>query len=246
MNYSIILPTLNENGHIIQLIKSIKKNFNNKKNSYEIIVIDDNSEDGTINTIKRYKKKNKKIKLFVRYNKKKNLAESLNLGISKSKYENLIWLDADFQHPPEYIKTIFKYSKNYDVVIFSRFLKKSIRYFDKNIKTKEANEDQSIFYNKLCKFIFYNNITDYTSGYIFIKKNKIKNIKLKGYYGEYFLSLLIYCKKNNLSILELPFKEKFRKTGLSKTIGGSKIRYIIVCFNYITSIIKNILIKTLF
>ena len=57
MNYSIILPTLNENGHIIQLIKSIKKNFNNKKNSYEIIVIDDNSEDGTINTIKRYKKK---------------------------------------------------------------------------------------------------------------------------------------------------------------------------------------------
>ena len=231
MNYSIILPTLNENGHIIQLIKSIKKNFNNKKNSYEIIVIDDNSEDGTINTIKRYKKKNKKIKLFVRHNKKKNLAESLNLGISKSKYENLIWLDADFQHPPEYIKTIFKYSKNYDVVIFSRFLKKSIRYFDKNIKTKEANEDQSIFYNKLCKFIFYNNITDYTSGYICIKKNKIKNIKLNGYYGEYFLSLLIYCKKNNLSILELPFKEKLRKTGSSKTIGGSKTRYIFVCFN---------------
>ena len=60
MNYSIILPTLNENGHIIQLIKSIKKNFHNKKNNYEIIVVDDNSTDGTISTLKKYKKKIKK------------------------------------------------------------------------------------------------------------------------------------------------------------------------------------------
>ena len=57
MNYSVILPTLNENGHIIQLIKSIKKNFINRKNKYEIIVVDDNSIDGTINTVKKYKKK---------------------------------------------------------------------------------------------------------------------------------------------------------------------------------------------
>ena len=243
MNYSVILPTLNENGHIIQLIKSIKKNFINRKNKYEIIVVDDNSIDGTINTVKKYKKKNKKIKLYVRHNKKRNLAKSLNLGIAKAKYENLIWLDADFQHPPNYIKTMFKYSKKYDVIIFSRFLRNSIRYFDKNITTKESNEDQSIFFNKLCNFIFYKNITDYTSGYICIKKNKIKNLKLKGYYGEYFLNLIIYCKKKNLTILELPFNEKFRKTGSSKTIGGSKIRYIFVCSNYVVSIVKNFLIK---
>ena len=42
MNYSIILPTLNENGHIIQLIRNIKKNFKTKKNKYEIIIVDDN------------------------------------------------------------------------------------------------------------------------------------------------------------------------------------------------------------
>ena len=57
MNYTIILPTLNENGHIIQLIKSIKKNFKNKKNKYEIILVDDNSIDGTVNTVKKYEKK---------------------------------------------------------------------------------------------------------------------------------------------------------------------------------------------
>ena len=37
MNYSIILPTLNENGHIIKLINEIIKNFRNKKRKYENI-----------------------------------------------------------------------------------------------------------------------------------------------------------------------------------------------------------------
>ena len=86
MNYSIILPTLNENGHIIKLINAIIKNFRNKKIKYEIIVVDDNSIDGTIDTIKKELIKNNKIRLFVKKKKKKNLASSINLGIKKSKY----------------------------------------------------------------------------------------------------------------------------------------------------------------
>ena len=71
MSYSIILPTLNENGHIIKLINAIIKNFRNKKIRYEIIVVDDNSIDGTIDTIKKELIKNNKIRLFVRKEKKK-------------------------------------------------------------------------------------------------------------------------------------------------------------------------------
>ena len=152
-------------------------------------------------------------------------------------------MDADFQHPPKYIATTFKYIENYDAIIFSRFLKKSSRYFDKDIKTKETNENQSIYFNKICNLLFYKELTDYTSGYICIKKKKLINYKLKGYYGEYFLSLLIQLKNKNLKIIELPFDEKFRKTGDSKTIGGSKFRYIYVCSNYIFSVIKNLIIK---
>ena len=246
MNYSIILPTLNENNHIISLIKSLGKNFINKKIKYEIIVVDDNSTDGTINTIKKEFFKNKKIRLIVRKNKKKNLAKSINLGIKNSKYENVIWMDADFQHPPKYIKKVFEHMKKNDLVIFSRFLKKSIRYFDDKKIIKENNENQSILFNTLCNFIFYKDITDYTSGYICIKKKLIKKITLKGFYGEYFLNLMVFCKKNQLKILELPFKEKIRKTGKSKTIGGSNIRYLILCWNYAFSIIINYIYKKLY
>ena len=71
MNYSIILPTLNENGHIIKLINAITKNFRGKKVKYEVIVVDDNSIDGTINTVKKESIRNNKIRFFVRKNKKK-------------------------------------------------------------------------------------------------------------------------------------------------------------------------------
>jgi dolichol-phosphate mannosyltransferase len=244
MNYSIILPTLNENGHIIKLINAIIKNFRNKKIKYEIIVVDDNSIDGTIDTVKKELIKNNKIRLFVRKNKKKNLANSINLGIKKSKYENIIWMDADFQHPPEYIKYVFKHMAKKDLVIYSRFLEKSIRYFDDKRILKENNENQSILFNKLCNLIFYKDITDYTSGYICIKKNIIRKKSLKGFYGEYFLDLMIYCKRKNLKILELPFKEKTRETGKSKTISGNNLRYIILCLNYVFSIFTNFIKKT--
>ena len=58
--FSIILPTLNEKGHILKLIESIKKNFKNKKFKFEIIIVDDNSTDGTIQIIKKNKEKFKK------------------------------------------------------------------------------------------------------------------------------------------------------------------------------------------
>ena len=147
MSYSVILPTLNEKGHIISLIKNIANIFKKIKCEYEIIVVDDNSTDGTIDLVKKYLKNLRNLKLFVRKNKKKNLANSINYGISRSRYKFIIWLDADFQHPPKYIKMLIKTLKKSDVVICSRFLKNSRRYFEKKNKDKkDINENQSFFF----------------------------------------------------------------------------------------------------
>ena len=73
MSYSVILPTLNEKNHIINLIEEISKIFILNKKNYEIIIVDDNSSDGTIDVIKDYVKEKNNIKLFVRFNQKKNL-----------------------------------------------------------------------------------------------------------------------------------------------------------------------------
>ena len=70
-SYSIILPTFNEVGHIKKLILEIYEIFELKNLLFEIIVVDDDSRDGTINVIEDLKKNNKKIFTIIRKNKKK-------------------------------------------------------------------------------------------------------------------------------------------------------------------------------
>ncbi len=232
MGFSVILPTLNENGHIEDLINNISNIFENKQIDYEIIVVDDNSLDGTIETIKNMLKKKINLKLIVRENKSKNLADSLNDGIKKSMFDNLVWMDADFQHPPKYIEKFIELSDTNDAIICSRFLNNSERYFNNPELNKDINENQSYFYNKLCKLLLYKDITDYTSGFISIKKKVFENYKLKGFYGNYFVDLIIYLKKNNYKVIEIPFKDETRASGYSKTVVNFNLKYIYTCIRY--------------
>ena len=237
MGFSVILPTLNENGHIENLINNISNIFKNKKIDHEIIVVDDNSSDGTIETIKNMLTRNVNLKLIVRENKKKNLAESLNDGIKKSMFDNLVWMDADFQHPPKYIEKFIELSNNNDAIICSRFLNNSERYFNNpEHNKKDINENQSYFYNKLCKFFLFKDITDYTSGFISVKKKVFENFKLKGFYGNYFVDLIIYLKKNNFKVIEIPFKDETRASGYSKTVVNLNLKYAYTCIRYILTL----------
>jgi glycosyltransferase involved in cell wall biosynthesis len=243
MSYSVILPTLNEAGHIVELIKKINSVFLEIDVSFEIIVIDDDSSDNTDKLCNELIKNYVNFKFFSRKGLKKILADSINLGIQESIYENIIWMDADFQHPPDFFKQFHKHKDKYDVVIFSRFLKDSVRYFETKEYQKEINENQSVFFNRLCNFFLYKDITDYTSGFICIKKKILDDYQLKGYYGEYFIDLIIYCKSKKYSIVELPFVERKRLTGLSKTFPSFSFRYLILLFKYFTCLIKNIFNK---
>ena len=169
-SYSVILPTLNEVGHINSLIKDISNNFEKFNIKYEIIVVDDNSEDGTVEEI--LKINNSRVIIHKRTNKKKSLVDSLNEGIIISNNENIIWMDADFSHPPNYIDKFINLRnvKNIDVIVCSRFLKESTRYYNIQNKKKAGIDFLSNLLNKICKIFLFSDFTDYTSGYICIKK----------------------------------------------------------------------------
>jgi glycosyltransferase involved in cell wall biosynthesis len=242
MNYSVILPTFNEGEHIVNLIKEIRKIFIKLKCKYEIIIIDDNSTDTTQINIKK-KFHSNFIKLFVRKKKKRSLVDSLNEGILSSSNNYIIWLDADFQHPPHYIKKFITYSKDNDVIIFSRFLKSSKRFYDNKKHIKNSNTNFSNYLNRLGKFFLYKDITDYTSGFICVNKQFLKK-KLIGHYGDYFINLIYELKKEKAKILELPFIERIRKSGESKTTEG-KLSYFIKLYYYFIIFLKIFIKKNL-
>ena len=235
---SIILPIFNEKKNIPILLKkiiSIKKKI---KNVYlDIIFVDDSSTDGSTEILKELEKKHKKIIKVIFRKKKRSLVESFNDGIRIAKSKYIIWMDADLSHPPEMISKFFFHleKKEVDVISFSRFLINSERYYNKS--NKMLIDYMSNFLNKLCAMFFYKDITDYTSGFIFLKKKLLKN-QLHGYYGDYYINLLIDLKINNCSIIELPYTEKKRLYGKSKTT-SDYLNFFIKCSYYMKAFIIN-------
>ena len=101
MSISIIIPTLNEQDYIADCINSLLiglKNFHD----YEMIIVDGESNDDTVNIVNKFCKVNEKIKLI--NNPKKTAPSALNLGLQFSKSEIIIRCDAHAYYPPEYIK----------------------------------------------------------------------------------------------------------------------------------------------
>jgi len=235
---SIILPILNEKNNIPILLKKIidvKKKIKNF--DLDIIFVDDSSTDGSIRILKELERKHKKLIRVIFRQKKRSLVKSFNEGIRITKSKYIIWMDADLSHPPEMISKFFSHAekKKVDVISFSRFLRNSKRYYTH--KNKLPIDYMSNFLNKLCMMFFYKDITDYTSGFIFLKKKSLRG-QLRGYYGDYYISLLVDLKINNCSIIELPYAEKKRIYGKSKTT-SNYLNFFIKCFYYMEAFIFN-------
>ena len=107
---SVILPTLNEEENLKILIPSIQDVLdNNKIKNYEILVVDDGSTDGSESLVKTF---NDNIKFFKRI-EKKSLPMSISDGVKFSKYDNVMWLDADGSMNAEAIERFLKtFSEN--------------------------------------------------------------------------------------------------------------------------------------
>lgn len=214
---SIILPTYNEVENIVPLIQAIEQQLGTIK--HEIVVVDDNSPDGTSLSVNDYiEKKNKKnIHLEIR-TKNRGLRQSIEHGIKKAQGKVIVWMDCDFSMPPEHIpKLIQEIEHGYDIVVGSRFIPGG--------KQKKITEKESVIavvlstcVNKVLQFIFQVEFYDFTSGFIAIKKHVIEELlPLRGEYGEYFIDLIVRAFRKDKKIKELAYINKPRLAGISKT-----------------------------
>lgn len=241
---SIILPTYNEVENIVDLIHAVHKHI---KQSHEIIVVDDNSPDGTSQAVQKEIKRNKisKLQLITR-TKNRGLTNSIWDGIIASKGKIIVWLDCDFSHPPELIPQLVKQIENgYDIAVGSRFIKGG--GYKRN--TSDSNDSWlpvilSRMMNFTIQFLLSSNFKDYTSGFIAIRREVFTKIKLKGDYGEYFIDLMMRAILEGYTFVEIPFENLPRLKGESKT--GSNlpqlikrgIKYIFVVFEMLILRIK--------
>ncbi len=94
--FTIVLPTYNEVENVSRIVEELFRLYP----GISISVIDDDSKDGTVETVLELQKKHNRLTIMQRVSSKKGLTASLMDGISSVKTEFFVVMDADFQHPP--------------------------------------------------------------------------------------------------------------------------------------------------
>jgi len=222
INLSIVIPILKESQNIKKLSEDIINNL--EVNNYEVLFIDDNSNDGSKEILENLNNVNKKVKYIIRNEKKKDLSKSCILGFENTLYDNILVMDGDLQHDPGDIKkliTIYNTEKA-DIVIGSRNL-----FSKKNEALSFIRLTASQILILLTSFLLGKKTNDPMSGFFIFKKEIYKKNKSKLYAKGYkILSDLLYSSRENLKIIDADINFRRRFVGSSKM--NLKVIYLLV------------------
>jgi dolichol-phosphate mannosyltransferase len=166
---SIIVPVRNESDNLENIFNYFSKNL--AKINHEILIINDFSEDNTLERTKDFVDKFRNFKIF--NNNKKGLGGAINLGIKKSSGIYVAIMMAD---QSDDINDLIKYNElinleNYDAILGSRFLKAS-KLIDYPIQKLILNR----IFNLFVSLIFLNKYNDYTNAFKIYKKSTLLEI----------------------------------------------------------------------
>ena len=233
MNYShvtIILSTYNEATEIEFTISEITRRIPGA----EIIVVDDNSPDGTHEILKKISYPN--IKIFCR-KRTRGLASAFLLGLIESKGEVIGWIDSNLGILVEKIPLMISLLSKYDIAVMSRYIAGGE---DKRSKIRVFT---SYIINFFSKIFLSSTITDYTSGMFVMKRSVLETVVPVAYgHGEFFIEFIYRAYKKGNKIIEIPISQPADKESISKTT-SSILRFCSNGYSYFFRILNSLFRK---
>ena len=209
---SIILCTYNEVNHIEQCIKLVTKILEN----VEIIIVDDNSTDGTLLKLDKLKSEFN-FKLFVR-TKERGLASAQIKGFAEATGDFLGTIDVNsYEAILHFPNLANKLNEGFDIAVLSRYV--------------EGGGDERIFMRKFAskaiyqvsKFFFQIPFKDYGSGIFLMKRDLLAYTKdILTSYAEWFIEFIYIIYKKKYKIIEVPYVQK-KDDNLSKSKSSDNI-----------------------
>ena len=227
MKVSVVLPTYNEKGNIVELIKDITEQLSPMNISRELIVVDDNSPDGTGKLVQDHFTENKEVETFIRTDER-GLATAIRYGIEKSSGDIIVVMDTDFNHHPKMLPQMIDFLEYYDIIVGSRFTRGGGMYDNFRYMSSYA-------YNFLIRIILGTRLQDNLSGFFAIRRELLFSLDFQRIfwgYGDYFFRLLFYAETIGASILDIPVVYQRRKSGEPKR------RLLSVAIQYTAALMK--------
>ena len=208
----VIIPCYNEKENIRRLIETLLSLYEN----IEILIVDDNSPDGTADEVRNAFDQVDRVHLMVRDKKDGRggaVLDGIAWALEEKTYDRIVEMDADFSHEPKELSALLEASSNADVIIGSRYLlESSIQNWPlrRRIFSKIAN----LYARTLLRIP----ISDYTNGYRLYSKKAAASIernaiKSKGYI---VLSAIAYqLHRSGFTFAEVPTVFVNRDRGVS-------------------------------
>ena len=229
-NVSIILSTFNEKLSIEFTISELIKYLP----GVEIIVVDDNSPDGTLEVLKKINYEN--LKIFSR-KKTKGLASAFLLGLINTSGDIIGWLDSNMGDAAKKFPEMLQNLKGADIVILSRYVPEG---------KDERNKIRiiaSYLLNKFSKLILRSKINDLSSGNFLMKREVLNDVVpvAKGH-GEFMIEFLYKAEKKGNKIIEIPYIQPIDIEGHSKSFPNIA-KFLYLGFFYLVRIIQSIITK---
>ncbi len=210
----MIIPTYNEADNIQKIIPEVLKN-SSPENEFNVLVVDDNSPDGTAELAESLNNSNVEI---LKREKKSGLGTAYLAGFKyaiKNNYDYVFEMDADFSHDPKYLKVfIDKILEGYDLVIGSRYIN-GISVLNWPLRRLIMSYLASVY----TRMVTGLKVMDTTAGFMCYKVDSLKQINLdevrsNGYSFQIEMKFKFY--KRGYKIFEVPILFIDRREGESK------------------------------
>jgi len=213
MKIAVVIPTYNEKDNIGKLISAI---FALELPDLEIIVVDDNSPDGTGKIVEEIKTREPRVHAL-HQSKKKGLGRAYIAGFQyalEGEAEYIFEMDADFSHDPRMIPKFLKHAETHDLIIGSRYVG-GVRVVNWPLRRLFL----SVLANKYASFVTGLKIADATSGFKCYRRKVLESIDLQrvkssGY--SFQIEMKYRAHKKNFTLREIPIIFVDRTQGLSK------------------------------
>jgi dolichol-phosphate mannosyltransferase len=227
LDVCIIVPTYNESGNIVTLLDRIflndKKHSQAQNAQVSVLVVDDNSPDGTAKLVQQYQKKNKRVHLLSRA-EKNGLGAAYIAGMTYAmntlKPDVVFEMDADLSHNPDDVfRLIAGIQQGADFVIGSRYIPGGSIPEEWGLHRKFISKAANIYTKTILSM---GDVKDCTGGFRAIRVSALKTIDLsklsvKGY--AFQISLLEAFINKGFVVAEVPIAFNDR------TLGSSKMRF---------------------
>lgn len=196
---SIVIPAYNEEKRILHSLQKISEYAKNHYSKYEIIIVDDCSQDNTKKIVSKCKDKHI---TYLKNTHNRGKGYSIKRGVLKAKYDTILFSDSDLATPIEEAEKMFKHLQKSDIVIASRNMKKSKRVVKQPIYRRVVGQLFPLFVNLITGLSF----KDTQCGFKMFRKKAAQKIfpLLTIERWAFDVELLMIARKYHFKVKEVP------------------------------------------